>query len=885
MPTITDLEPELYLTEGDAPVQIDGDVTVSDAEDDYDGGSLVVSGLAGGGVVTIVSGGSLAFDSTTGQLTYGGVLIGTVSGGSGVDLVVQFTADTTSAHVELLIESLFYQNVSHDPAFENALSFTLTDGAGNTSVDGTAYSAAGPDDPFTGLDIHGFSRAAFADLDGDGDQDVIIGDDAGLRYLRNIGTATTPVFTEVSGADNPLAGMAAGGSIFAPTLGDLDGDGDQDLFVGYEDGSIRYFENIGATAAPLFVQADAKNPFSGYDAGFEARPALVDFNGDGLIDMVVGAGSGDFHVFRNDGTASTPVFTNITGGGNDPFQMLSVAGRAGPYFADLDGDGDLDMVSGMAEGPVVVFENVGSATQPVFAGGNPTWFGSVSGFGYMASLVDLNGDGRMDLVLTGDTRAPRYFIAGDRQPGVEIFIDGVDDPAVARDDAFQVAENGVLNGDLFADNGSGVDTDPDSPLQVVAINGEQAAVGETITLPSGALLTVNADGTFSYDPNHAFDRLGASGSGAANTTGRDSFVYDLGNGVTATVTIVVKGVDSSDVLQGTAGNDTIDGGAFADVIHGGLGADFLLGGGGGDRLYGEDGDDILWGQDGADKLYGGDGADQLLGGDGNDILFGDAGQDRLNGGAGNDVLDGGADGDQMIGGAGNDIYYVDHIGDVVIEAAGEGTDTVRATLSWTLAANFENLELLGSADLDGVGNGLANVITGNDGANLLRGLDGADKLYGGGGDDRLEGGSSGDFLYGGDGDDVMIGGSGNDYMTGGAGADHFLITQDSIQLSRQGLPIETDIIYDLTFSQGDVLDLSAIDANLSLAGDQAFQFVGAFTKQAGQATLIYNAAAGITQLRLDVDGDGKADYQANITSQIGAQVFDPSHAGEGGWIL
>ncbi|MBS3648665.1 hypothetical protein KEU06_08480 [Pseudaminobacter sp. 19-2017] len=100
--------------------------------------------------------------------------------------------------------------------------------------------------------------------------------------------------------------------------------------------------------------------------------------------------------------------------------------------------------------------------------------------------------------------------------------------------------------------------------------------------------------------------------------------------------------------------------------------------------------------------FGGD--DTLNGQGGNDVLRGGTGNDTLNGGAGNDTLNGGSGKDKMSGGTGNDIYYVDSTGDQTIEAAGAGTDTVRAYISWTLASNLERLELQGSGNLNGTGN-------------------------------------------------------------------------------------------------------------------------------------------------------------------------------------
>ncbi|MCA3675939.1 MAG: hypothetical protein INF05_13150 [Methylobacterium sp.] len=141
-----------------------------------------------------------------------------------------------------------------------------------------------------------------------------------------------------------------------------------------------------------------------------------------------------------------------------------------------------------------------------------------------------------------------------------------------------------------------------------------------------------------------------------------------------------------------------------------------------------------------------------LGGD--DILNGGAGDDTLYGGAGNDILSGGAGADMMYGGAGNDTYFVDDIGDKVIEKKGEGIDLVVSTISYTLGANLENLSLSGVADITGTGNSLNNTINGNAGNNTLNGGGGNDKLYGGLGMDTLIGGSGNDMLDGGDGMDT-----------------------------------------------------------------------------------------------------------------------------------
>ncbi|MEI2677291.1 MAG: calcium-binding protein [Burkholderiaceae bacterium] len=125
----------------------------------------------------------------------------------------------------------------------------------------------------------------------------------------------------------------------------------------------------------------------------------------------------------------------------------------------------------------------------------------------------------------------------------------------------------------------------------------------------------------------------------------------------------------------------------------------------------------------------------LNGTPGADSMTGTASDEVINGLAGNDTLDGGSGADTVLGGTGDDVYAVDNIADVLTELASEGRDIVRATLAWTLGANLEDLVLAGSADINGIGNSLANALAGNTGSNRLDGAVGADSMTGGAGND------------------------------------------------------------------------------------------------------------------------------------------------------
>lgn len=251
----------------------------------------------------------------------------------------------------------------------------------------------------------------------------------------------------------------------------------------------------------------------------------------------------------------------------------------------------------------------------------------------------------------------------------------------------------------------------------------------------------------------------------------------------------------SNLITGNGGDNALYGGAGSDILFGGAGRDYLDGGTGADKMYGGDGadyyvvdaagdvaiensatDDGLW-----DVVYAGvsftlgdhievlqlQGSANIsgTGNDGANYIYGNNGANILAGLGGNDFLDGGLGADEMRGGAGSDYYKVDNILDIVNEVFGQtiddgSIDTVESSVSFTLSTNVENLNLTGSANLSGTGNGIGNLIVGNEGANVLSGLGGNDYLAGRAGDDVLDGGTGTDSLEGNQGADSFVYGLG-----------------------------------------------------------------------------------------------------------------------------
>ncbi|MDP1612335.1 MAG: calcium-binding protein, partial [Sulfuritalea sp.] len=245
-------------------------------------------------------------------------------------------------------------------------------------------------------------------------------------------------------------------------------------------------------------------------------------------------------------------------------------------------------------------------------------------------------------------------------------------------------------------------------------------------------------------------------------TVQSSVSYTLGNNIenltlTGTDSINATGNDLVNTLTGNAGDNILDGAAGADTMAGGAGDDTYLVDNVGDVVAENAAEGIDTVYSTVDYALGADVENLVLAtgaisGTGNALdnaLTGNSAGNTLNSGAGNDMLDGGTGADTLLGGTGDDTYVVDNTSDVVTELAGEGSDTVVASVSFDLSTrpDVENVVLTGTANLNATGNAANNRLVGNAGANALSG---------GAGDDALDGGAGADTLIGGMGNDIYV---------------------------------------------------------------------------------------------------------------------------------
>ena len=587
--------------------------------------------------------------------------------------------------------------------------------------------------------------AALGDVDNDGDLDI---------FVAIKGTAQNRLYVNQGGDQNGTEGVFAdsgqglgGAAAWDVELADIDGDGDLDAVIAYQGVNRIWVNNGGAQAGQIGTFNPSAQAFGNADT---KDIELADVDGDGDLDIVTGNFSAGNRVFLNNGLG---IFT-------DSGQSLGANRTRDVELADLDGDGDLDMYEANHNQRDRVWYNQGGdqggAAGTFAAGAQLLAYGA----SWDSALVDIDGDGDFDVVVANGSGQANKVLTNDGTGWL------TDSGQVLGANRSYSVEAGDLDGD------GGAVTDEDTATTIAAADllendtdvdgGALSILSVSATSALGAAVTLSLDGSqIDYDPS-ASAALGALGDGTVQT---DSFTYTVsdGNGGvgTATVTLTVEGLTHAPV----AAADSIAAASLGQIV---IPVSALLG---------------------------------------NDS---DADGDTLS------VL--------SVGNASNAIVGLDAFGNVVFEAIDPAGPA--AAFDYTMT-DGTGLQATATVVFDLFAGGAITA-------------DGT--LIGGAGDEQLTGGAGGDTLIGNDGADTLIGNGGSDLLLGGAGDDLFVFADGDGDDRVEGFAAGA--------GTDDRLDLSGHSAAASFADISATQVDADAVIALGADTI---TLVGVTASTLDQD--------------------------------
>ena len=636
---------------------------------------------------------------------------------------------------------------------------TIQVGAGNNTVDGGIGNNA------LGIDLSGQTTGVAIDLTKTGEQDT-----GGTNSIQNMQTFTGTVTGSAYG-DTLIEANDTGAATFNTGAGNdlvkiVAGTNDTQTIDGGADNDTLVIDASSITDGNAFhtltgLSGDATN---GYSGGYR-----TDYHGDVNFSNVENfdlyGGSGNDQIVTGDGndiaigSAGNDTITvgaganTVDGGADNDYLGIDLSGQTTGVAIDLTKAGEQDT------GGTNSIQNM------------ETFTGTVTGSAYGDTLIEANDTGAATFN-TGAGNDLVKIVAGTNDTQT---IDGGADNDTLVIDASSITDGNAfhtltgLSGDATNGYSGGYRTDYHGDVnfsnvenfdlyggsgndQIVTGDGNDIASGgagdDTISTAGGTDTVSGGTGTNSLDGGLGTDTLSYADAASGVTV-------DLSNTAAQSTGVSTDTIVNFENLTGSAYDDTLTGDGRANVIVGGAGADTMAGGGGDDSYYVTgSGDKVIENANaGTDTVFAA--IDYTLTdnvengtatGTGNINLTGNALANMLVGNSGDNVLNGGAGADTMRGGAGNDTYYVTSAGDVVIENAGEGTDTVRTSVDYTLADNVENGIATGTGNVGITGNALANTLTGNGGDNVLNGGIGADTMIGLGGNDTYYVTSSGDVV-------------------------------------------------------------------------------------------------------------------------------------------
>ncbi|MBX6321414.1 MAG: right-handed parallel beta-helix repeat-containing protein [Rhodospirillaceae bacterium] len=723
------------LLGGDGDDSLRGD----DGADTLDGGAGVDSMAGGAGNDTYI------VDNSAGVVSEGST--------GGIDTVFSSASYALGSH----IENLALTGGADINATGNGSANTLTGNDGNNVLDG----GRGAD-----ILIGGLGNDTYI-VDNRGDV-IVEAPDAGVDSVLstvsytlgdNVENLTLTGGSRINGTGNALANVIVGNA----AANVLDGGAGADTMMGGAGDDTYVVDDAG----------DVISDSAGVDTVLASVSYVLPEGVENLTLTGTAAIDGTGNAARNRLTGNGA--DNVLDGGAGTDTMSGGAGND-TYIVDATHD--------------VVKENAGEGTDTVLSSVSFVLGANVENL-TLTGAADIKATGNgLDNVLTGNAGANKL----DGGAGADTMAGGAGDDVYYVDDAGdRVIESAGGGSDTVFSRIAYALTDN---VENLTLTGTAAIAGvgnglDNVIRGNGAanLLDGGAGADTMYggagNDTYVVDDVGdvvKESSGAGTDTVLSSVSHTLESNVENLTLTGVGNIDGignglANVLTGNSGNNLLDGKGGADVMSGGAGDDTYVVDSTGDRVIEAAGDGVDTVEASITYTLGSNLENLVLIGTKGINGTGNAADNHLTGNTAGNVLDGDAGADTMAGGAGGDTYVVDDLGDVVVEKAGEGTDTVLSSVSHVLSANVENLTLTGSAGIDGTGNDLDNKITGNGGANVLSGEAGNDRIYAGGGNDSLSGGTGDDLLRGEDGDDTLSGGLGADTLAGGAGNDVFVFAK------------------------------------------------------------------------------------------------------------
>ncbi|MBW8816578.1 MAG: VCBS repeat-containing protein [Caulobacterales bacterium] len=458
------------------------------------------------------------------------------------------------------------------------------------------------------------------------------------------------------------------------TVGDFNRDGRPDLFVADQGLDAPPFPGghnalVLSSGAAGLTNASTQLPVAQV---FTHSAEAADIDGDGDLDIYVGVEANPAPYFLiNDGTghftmAADRLPASVGGSGNLIFTTEA--------FFDADGDGDKDLFLGPSRqsGVSKLLLNDGTghfaettATLPLPAG----WVAGSDAID--AQSIDLNGDGRQDLVVvyTLGANGAKDYVQTLINQGGGVFVDETAQRVPASFESVSTSRGGVVlvdvNGDGFKDL-----LYPDGTATPLALND---GTGRFVRMPAGFLPGGVGDsyGVGDVNGDGRMDLVSWYGHGSGQEFMRVDLARDPGTtqvGTSADDGLI--GDSRNDTINGGAGNDAIFGGAGTNYLRGDDGDDIIVGGTGFDDINGNMGNDTCLSGGGDDWVVGGKDNDSLVGSDGQNLVYGNIGNDTCDGGAGNDIVRGGQNNDLVMGGAGDDFVSGDKGDDTMVGGAG-----------------------------------------------------------------------------------------------------------------------------------------------------------------------------------------------------------------------